>query len=266
MPYKPKRLKAILFDMDGTLADTETLGHRPAYNRAFKKLGLTWRWGPKLYRRLLNQPGGKERISHYLSRYSPEMGEHSEDVENDRQRWVDEVHHLKSDYYKSLIKRGKVPLREGISDLINDALDAGVKVAVVTNASEISTTSLLQHALGAKLRKRLSLVVTGSEAARKKPNPDLYLLALEKLNLDAAQCVVLEDSAMGLQAATAAGISTVVTVNANTCKENFSKAVLVVDGLGDSSRQPKVLSGKLRQLRVNLRTLDALCGKQAADI
>src|SRR5690349_1556269 len=96
-------LRAVLFDLDGTLADTERLGHRPAYNRAFKKLGLSFRWGPKLYKRLLRQPGGKERLTHYLRRYRPDLGEHAPTVAADEAAWVKDVHALKSRYFRRLV-------------------------------------------------------------------------------------------------------------------------------------------------------------------
>src|SRR5258706_665653 len=114
-------LRALLFDLDGTLADTERLGHRPAYNRAFRKLGLSFRWRPKLYRRLLKQPGGQERLLHYLKRYRPELGDQTSAAQDDPAAWARDVHRLKSKYFRRLVRRGRVPLRPGIERLMAEA-------------------------------------------------------------------------------------------------------------------------------------------------
>src|SRR5258706_4771277 len=111
-------LRALLFDLDGTLADTERLGHRPAYNRAFRKLGLSFRWGPKLYRKLLKQPGGQERLLHYLKRYQPELGEHTAAAEADATAWVRSVPELKSRYFRRLVRLGQGPLRPGVARVV----------------------------------------------------------------------------------------------------------------------------------------------------
>lgn len=258
-------LAALLFDVDGTLADTEKLGHRPAYNKAFKELGLSWSWGPKLYRRLLRQPGGRERLDHYLHRYEPELGEHAEPVARDRAAWVADVHKTKSRHFQRLLKQGKVPLRPGIARLMREADAAGIRIAIVTNASRATLEPVLKHSLGEALRSHVELVVCSEEVARKKPAPDLYQYAMERMGLNAQQCVALEDSAMGLAAAHAAGIATVITVNENTAGEDFSKAALVVDSLGEAEHPSTVVQGAalqadyvsladLQQLLSNLQT------------
>jgi HAD superfamily hydrolase (TIGR01509 family) len=238
-------LRALLFDVDGTLADTERLGHRKAYNKAFRKLGLTFRWGPKLYRRLLKQPGGKERLRYYLKRYQPELGDHADAVGEAEDAWVAHVHGVKSSYFRRLVKRGMVPLRAGVARLMREADAGGVQIAVVTNASRASLEPLLRYSLGDELVDRVDLVVCGEDGVAKKPAPDLYHLALQRLQLPANACIAVEDSAMGLRAATAAGIPTIITTNAETEGQDFSSAMLVLDSLGEPDQPATVLRGYL---------------------
>ncbi|MGQ0587694.1 MAG: HAD-IA family hydrolase [Gammaproteobacteria bacterium] len=238
-------LRALLFDLDGTLADTEVLGHRPAYNRAFKKLGLPFRWGPKLYRKLLRKTGGKERLGHYLERYQPELGEHRGAVEADPHGWIKAVHALKSHYFRRLVRRGRVPLRPGVLRLMGEARDAGLRLAIVTSASRATLAPILRHSLGAELVDRFDVLVCGEDVEHKKPAPDLYLLALARLDLAPQECIAIEDSEMGVAAAVAAGIATVVTTNDNTAHEDFDRAQLVVSTLGDADAPCTVLHGRL---------------------
>lgn len=236
-------LRALLFDLDGTLADTERLGHRPAYNRAFKKLGLSFRWGPKLYRKLLKQPGGQERLLHYLKRYRPELGEHQAAADADPQGWTRGVHDLKSRYFRRLVRRGRVPLRPGVARLMREARAAGVRLAIVTSASRATVKPILNHSLGAALAQEVEVLVCGEDVAQKKPAPDLYQLALARLDLAPGACIAIEDSAAGLAAATAAGVPTLVTPNDNTLHEDFGAALAVLDNLGEPEAPARALRG-----------------------
>lgn len=240
-------LQAILFDVDGTLAETERDGHRKAYNRAFRNLGLDFRWGPKLYRRLLMQPGGKERLQHYLRRYQPALGDHADAVGEDIEAWVEHVHYVKSRYFRRLVRRGKLPLRPGVARLMREADGVGLKIAIVTNASRASLKPILRYSLGSELADRVDVVVCGEDGVAKKPAPDLYQLALRRLQLSPASCVAIEDSAMGLKAATAAGIRTVITLNGDTEGQDFDAAMLVVNHLGEPESPATVLQGRLDQ-------------------
>lgn len=237
------RLRALLFDVDGTIADTERHGHRPAYNRAFRELGLPWRWGPKLYRRLLRQPGGRERLKHYLERYRPALGACDAAQSPDRQDLVHRVHEAKSRHFRRLVQRGKVPLRPGVARLMREAHDAGVAIGIVSNASRATLEPLLEHALGTELAAMLAAVVGGEDAPRKKPAPDAYRRALELLGVAPGSAVAIEDSRMGLRAAAAAGVATVITVNDDTRDQDFRGARLVVDCLGDPGTPATVLQG-----------------------
>lgn len=238
-------LRALLLDVDGTLADTERYGHRPAYNRAFSKLGLAFRWGPRLYRKLLEQPGGRERLMHYVVHYRPDLGMQADAFAADPQAWVAQVHQLKSRYFRRYLRKGQVPLRPGVARLIREADAAGLHVALVSNASRASLRPVLRYGLGEELADRIDLVVSGEDVKHKKPAPDTYLLALSRLGLGANECVALEDSAMGLRAAVAAGVPTVVTTNANTEGEDFSSAVMVLDGCGEPDQPVRTSRGPL---------------------
>lgn len=251
-------LRALLFDLDGTLADTERLGHRPAYNRAFRKLGLSFRWGPKLYRKLLKQPGGQERLLHYLKRYRPELGDHRAAAEADPQSWIQSVHDLKSRYFRRLVRRGRVPLRPGVARLMNEARGAGLRIAIVTSASRATLKPILRHSLGATLAQQIELLVCGEDVEHKKPAPDLYHLALARLDLAPRECIAIEDSASGLAAATAAGVPTLITTNDNTVHESFESALLVLDTLGEPGAPATVLHGALEGGHVTVANLQRL--------
>jgi HAD superfamily hydrolase (TIGR01509 family) len=256
-------LRALLFDLDGTLADTERLGHRPAYNRAFRKLGLSFRWGPKLYRKLLKQPGGRERLLHYLKRYQPELGEHQAAAESDPHAWIQSVHDLKSRYFRRLVRRGRVPLRPGVARVMQEARSAGLRLAIVTSASRATVRPILRHSLGAALMQQVELLVCGEDVENKKPAPDLYHLALARLDLGPRECIAIEDSAMGLAAATAAGVPTLITTNDDTMHERFDDALLVLDALGEPEAPATVLQGSLDGRYVTVDDLRRLLGPVA---
>ncbi|HEY0974130.1 MAG TPA: HAD-IA family hydrolase [Solimonas sp.] len=241
-------LRAVLFDVDGTLADTEALGHRPAYNRAFRKLGLPFRWGPKLYRRLLRQPGGRERLKHYVQHFNPDLGAEAVEVQQDLDAWVAKVHELKSAYFKKLMRHGRVPLRPGIARLMREARAADLRLAIVTNASLKTLQPVLRYSMGPELAAEVAVIASGEEVQRKKPAPDLYRLAMQRLGVTAQHCVALEDSEMGLEAAAAAGVPAVVTVNSDTLEQDFAEAALVVSSLGEPGAPMRVLKGQHRGL------------------
>ena len=248
-------LRALLLDVDGTVADTERHGHRPAYNRAFRKLELGFRWGPKLYRKLLAQPGGKERLRHYVNAYQPDLGHHRAAYERDPEAWIRMVHKLKSHYFHRYLRMGLVPLRPGVARLIREADSAGLRVALVSNASRASLEPVVRYGLGEDLAERIDLIVSGEDVQAKKPAPDTYLLAMQKLGLAAEECVALEDSDIGLRAASAAGVPTVVTTNSNTEGQDFSRAVVVLDGCGDPDHPAQLVRGSLKDSILTLAHL-----------
>ena len=226
-------LKALLFDVDGTLADTEPHGHLPAYNAAFEEMGLSWRWTPELYRKLLWQPGGRERLRYFIKHHKPELGVYKSKVEDDTDGWVSDTHAIKSRYFMQRVQDGKVPLRPGVKRLIQEAKQEGLKIAIVTNASSRSLEPFLKHALGDELLSDVDDVISGEQVQRKKPAPDLYQEALKRLDIEPDECVAIEDSEMGLHAASGAGIATLITVNDDTRDHDFSEAAMVVSQLGE---------------------------------
>lgn len=238
-------LRAVLFDVDGTLADTEALGHRPAYNRAFRKLGLQMRWGPKLYRRLLRQPGGRERLKYYIQHYQPDLGAHQAEADANLDAWVAKVHELKSKYFRRRMRQGKVPLRPGIARVMREARAQGLRLAIVTNASLKTLRPVLRYCMGPELSAEIDVIASGEEVAHKKPAPDLYRLAMRRLDVSADECIALEDSQMGLEAAAAAGVAAVVTVNSDTVEQDFREASLVMSSLGEPGAPARVLRGVL---------------------
>lgn len=248
-------LRALLLDLDGTLADTEAHGHRPSYNRAFRKLGLSFRWGPKLYGRLLKLPSGRERLLHYLLKYQPDLGEHAEAVGESADAWVEHVHTLKSRYFRRYLRQGRIPLRPGVARLIREASEAGLRIAIVTNASRGTIQPFLRYGLGEDLVARISLVVGGDEAAARKPAPDVYLRALAKFKLAPYECIALEDSSVGLAAARAAGVPAVITCNTHTEDEDFTGASLVLDDLGEPDAPASVVTGRMDESYLSLTTL-----------
>lgn len=256
-------LRAVLFDVDGTLADTEALGHRPAYNRAFRELGLSFRWGPKLYRKLLRQPGGRERLKYYFLNYQPALGVHEAQMRADLDAWVNQVHELKSRYFRRYMRRGRVPLRAGVARLMREAHGAGIKLAIVTNASLRTLEPVLKYTIGPELAAEVSVIASGEEVRHKKPAPDLYRLALQRLGITPSECIALEDSEMGLEAAAAAGVSAVVTVNSDTSAQDFTEAALVVSSLGEPGAPMRVIKGALIERGwVTIDTLRTLCERK----
>lgn len=258
-------LRAICFDLDGTLADTERLGHRPAYNKAFKAAGLSWRWTPKFYRKLLRQPGGgRDRLRYYLDNYNPKIADSATVVADDPEALIHDLHSRKSEYFDRLVRDGSVPLRPGVARLFREASAAGIRLAIVSNASRATVAPILAHSIGREITDTLSVILCGDEGIAKKPAPDLYREALRRMDVSPAEAVAVEDSSLGLRAAVGAGLATVVTLNANTEDEDFSGADLIVDCLGDddcpvSQARPALLDGK----QVTLDDLRALQRRRA---
>ena len=241
------RLKALLFDVDGTLSDTEQQGHLPAYNAAFEEIGLNWHWSEELYRKeLLLLPGGRERIRHYLIKHKPRVDAFVDELARDQLHWVNLVHEAKSRWFRRRLEEGKVSLRPGVARLIEQAKREGLRLAVVTNASERSLKPFLHYALGADLAAQFDFIVSGEQVKRKKPAPDLYLRALERLQVRAEECLAIEDSGMGLCSAAAAGVPTLITANDDTLEHDFDAARAVVSNLGEPDEPWQVIRGEQR--------------------
>ncbi|WP_427306132.1 HAD family hydrolase [Cupriavidus sp. H39] len=230
-------MKALIFDVDGTLADTET-AHLKAFNAAFPEVGLDWCWDEALYTRLLRVAGGKERLMHYWRMVDPEEARGCKLMEA-----IDAVHAIKTRHYAELAGSGQLPLRPGIARLIDEAGRAGVPIAIATTTTPANLDVLLRTPLGAGWRDRFAAICDAGTTAAKKPAPDVYLAVLERLGLQAGECLALEDSENGLRAAQAAGIATVVTPTAYTGQDRFDGALRVLPHLGDPAQPIAQLPG-----------------------
>ena len=232
-------MKALIFDCDGVLVDTERDGHRVAFNRAFEKRGLGFDWSVPLYGQLLQVAGGKERLRHYFSEYG--WPEHI----GDRGVFVRELHALKTDLFMELIEAGELPIRSGIARLIDEAASAGVKLAICSTSNEKAVRRLVRCLLGADRESKFAAILAGDIVSKKKPDPEIYELARRKLEVSPDDCLVVEDSRNGLLAARAAGMCCLITTSGYTVEEDFSEAACVVPDLGD----PPAESVTLRELK-----------------
>lgn len=220
-------VKAIIFDVDGTLADTED-AHRIAFNKAFSENNLDWHWTPELYDKLLKVTGGKERIKYFVSDFLTgyDKPENFEDL-------VKHLHKVKTAHYTSMMRAGSVPLRPGIKQLIEETHAAGIRLAIATTTSPENVSALLEVALGQDWQKYFDSVGCGDIVPQKKPAPDIYNWVLDELKLAPQDCIALEDSRNGLLSAMAAGIKTYITTNPYTHRHDFDGAAGIFDDLGD---------------------------------
>mgnify|MGYP001816249860 FL=1 len=231
-------LKALIFDVDGTLADNERDGHRVAFNQAFEARGLDWRWDVETYGGLLEIFGGKERLKHYIEESLP-ADQQPEDVDS----FVAEVHADKTRRYTELLEQGTIPLRPGVERLLREARAAGLALAVASTTTPQNVATLMRANLGPDEADFFDVVSAGDMVENKKPAPDVYERALDELGLPPEACLVFEDTSLGLASARNAGLDTVITVNDYTEDEDFSGALLVLDHLGEPDRPFAVLQG-----------------------
>jgi HAD superfamily hydrolase (TIGR01509 family) len=223
---------ALVFDCDGVLADTERDGHLPAFNQVFAEFGLPVQWTEEEYGEKLKIAGGKERMTSLLTpEFVRETGLPT-DPEGQRDT-VAAWHKRKTEIYTEMVASGKLPGRPGIARIVGEALDDGWSLAVASTSSEASVRAVLEHVVGADQAARFSAVLAGDVVPAKKPAPDIYLLAIERLGSDPAKTLVCEDSRNGMLAAVGARLTCVVTVSSYTVDEDFSEAALVVSSLGD---------------------------------
>lgn len=231
-------LEALLFDVDGTLADTERDGHRPAFNLAFADFGLDWNWDAALYGKLLAVTGGKERIRYYVEHFRPDYVKPA-----DFDDLVAQLHQAKTRHYTEMLAEGTVPVRPGIRRLLDEARAAGMRLAVVTTTTPQNVTELLRHSLAEDAESWFEVIAAGDIVPAKKPAPDIYHWALQKMKLAPEQCLAFEDSHNGLRASQGAGVKTVVTVNGYTAHERFDDALAVLSDLGEPDSPFSVLRG-----------------------
>ena len=220
-------MKALIFDCDGVLVDTERDGHRVAFNQAFARQGLEVEWDVDLYGRLLQIAGGKERMRHYFDVHGWPEGV------DDREVFIKGLHALKTDLYMQIIESGQLPLRSGVRRLVDEAIEAGVDLSVCSTSDERAVHLVVEKMLGMQRKAKFRAILAGDVVSHKKPDPEIYQLAKQTLGWRGEDCVVIEDSRNGLLAAKGAGMHCLVTISAYTGDEEFSEADRVVSELGD---------------------------------
>ncbi len=254
-------LKAVIFDVDGTLAETERDGHRIAFNRAFIDNGLNWHWDPVLYGELLAVTGGKERIRYYLENFHLQCG-----FNGDPTPTIDKLHTDKTRHYAQLLSENTIKLRSGVKRLIDECREAGLRLAIATTSMPENVRGLLHNTLGEQAIDWFDCIADGGSVGPKKPAADIYHFCLQQLGLVAADCLVIEDSANGLKAATGAKLATLITVNDYTLQDDFSGALTVVNHLGEADLPCQVLTGEpINDHYISVNTLKELHGKAFAN-
>ncbi len=231
-------LQALIFDVDGTLADTERDGHRVAFNMAFEEFGLDWYWDEDLYEKLLDVTGGKERMAYYLDKFNNEYPQ-----DDNTPELIKQLHQAKTRHYTELLAKGAIPLRPGVKRLLEEARGKGIRLAVATTTTPENVTALLEHALAPGSSDWFEVIAAGDIVPAKKPAPDIYDYALEKMNLPADACLAFEDSENGIKSSMGANLKTIVTVNGYTENHNFEGAALVLDNMGEPEHGFNTLSG-----------------------
>ena len=235
-------MPALIFDCDGVLADTERDGHRPAFNRTFAEVGLPVQWSEEQYGEKLKIGGGKERMASLLT--DEFVGSHGlpADAQGQKELLAD-WHRRKTAIYKEMVRAGHLPGRPGVARIVDEALEAGWSLAVASTSAEESVRAVLEHVVGVDAAASFA-VFAGDVVPAKKPDPAIYLLALDRLGLAAGDALVVEDSRNGLLAAVSAGLRCVVTVSGYTADEDMTEAVLVVTSLGDPGEPARVLANR----------------------
>jgi len=231
-------LQAVIFDVDGTLADTERDGHRPAFNAAFKEYGLDWNWDVPRYGELLAVTGGKERMRTFCAGHRPDFLSRP-----DADALIAELHQAKTRHYVAFMERRAIPPRPGVVRLIRELQTAGIRLAIATTTTPANVDALLSHTLHALPPVTFEVIGAGDIVPAKKPAPDIYTWVLGKLGLPPSACLAVEDSRNGVLAARGAGLPVLVAHSSYTLGEDFTGAAAVLSDLGEPDRPARVIAG-----------------------
>ena len=231
-------LKALIFDIDGTLANTEHDGHLRAFNETFKLFELDWHWDRKLYSELLSVSGGKERLAHYIRNYNPNL--ESVLSVND----IVDIHNKKTEIFVNHIANGEVSLRIGVDRLIKEAIVSDLRLGIATTTSLKNVEALITSTLGETALDKFEVIGAGDVVKSKKPAPDIFQYVLDKMRLSCHECIAFEDSEIGFTSATSAGLRTVITLSEYNKKQIFEGALVVLDHRGDENQLFQIIKGK----------------------
>ena len=248
-------LKAIFFDQDGVIADTEKDGHRVAFNRAFREFNLEIEWDVDTYGELLRISGGKERMARYFRSHEVLLPVKA----GEEELLIQQLHLRKTALFIELIQQGSLPLRPGVLRLIKQANELGIRIGICTTSNEKAAAAIADTLLH---EMRVDFILAGDIVQRKKPDPEIYRLALSRAALERAECIVIEDSQNGVAAAQAAGLHALATVSEYTRNEDLSAADAAVTCLGDPPKSPaELLRGPeylIRDGKVDIQSLERL--------